>query len=237
MDLFELKKEQLKLAPKIVLRDSFTTVKTIAGMVCQQAGNKLLACVVVCEYPSLKFLEKSMYVLADPLPYHAGYTAYREMPALLEAFNQLEQEPDVILVAGEGVLHPRKIGLASHIGLALNKATIGVQDSLSFGKVEKGKIIALHEILGFEVRTREHSNPIYVSPGHLISLGSVLQIIPGTIWYPHKMPEPIHLAHKIAKKKAREMFVPRALDPGKPKELENAVDIGTDMTAGEEAEA
>ena len=204
MDLLELKKEQVKLAPKVVLRDGFTSVKTIGGMACQQAGNKLIGCVVVCEYPSLKFIEKKTYVLANPLPYHPGYTAYREMPALMEAYNQLEEEPDVILVQGEGVLHPRRIGIAAHIGLALNKPTIGVQDALLLGKVEKGKIIAFNEIMGFEIKTREHSNPVYVSPGHLVSLGAVLQIITGAICYPHKMPEPIHIAHKIAKKKGGE---------------------------------
>ena len=204
MDTFELKKEQLRLAPKVELRDSLTKFKTIAGTSCIPIDNKLLACVAVCEYPSLKLLESKTYILHDPLPYKPGFLAYREMPAIIEAINLLEEEPDLILVAGAGIAHPLKLGIASHLGLALNKPTIGITENLSIGKVEKGKIILSNEIVGFEVITKEHANPLYVSPGHLVTLGTSLNVIRETIQYPHKMPEPIHLAHKIAKKKARE---------------------------------
>ena len=67
----------------------------------------------------------------------------------------------------------------------------------------KAKIKGQEEIVGFEIKTREHSNPIYVSPGHLVSLGMTLNIIPQTIQYPHKMPEPLHIAHKVGKKKKK----------------------------------
>ena len=207
MDVVELKREQLKLASKIVLRDGFPSTKTIAGVDCIPVQDKLLACIVVCEFPSLKILEKKTYLLHDPLPYREGFQAYREMPAMIEAYNKLDQEPDLILVNGHGIVHPRKIGLASHLGLALNKPTIGVGESLSVGRVEKGKIILYNEIVGFEIKTREFSKPVYVSPGHLVSLGTVLNILPQTIQYPHKMPEPLHMAHKIGKKKVKEMNV------------------------------
>jgi len=203
MDLVELKKEQLKLAAKIVLRDSFTSLKTIGGIDCVAQGNELIATVVVCEFPSMKVLETKTYVLADPFRYVPGFQAYREMPAMIEAYNQLEQEPDLLLVSGAGIAHPRRIGIASHLGLALNKATIGVAETLLVGNVEQGKILFENEIVGFEIRTREHSNPIYVSPGHLVSLGMALNTIPQTIQYPHKMPEPLHLAHKMARKKGK----------------------------------
>ena len=206
MDTFELKKEQLKLASKVELRDDFTTLGTIGGAECLAVGNKILASVVVCEFPSLKLLEHKTYFLSDALPYRPGFTAYREMPAIIEAFNQLEQEPDVLMVKGEGILHPRKCGLASHLGLALNKATFGVQETLILGRVEQGKIFLQNELLGFEVITREHSNPLFVSPGHLISLGSVLRIVKETLRFPHKMPEPLHLAHKLGKKILKEIM-------------------------------
>lgn len=201
MDVVELKREQLKLAPKISLNDGFSKIKSVGGVECIQIGNKLLASVVVCEFPSLKFKEKKTYLLDNPLPYRPGFLAYREMPAIIEAYNQLEEEPDVLLVKGPGVLHPLKFGIASHLGLVLNKSTIGIQDKLFVGKVEKGKILVDNEILGFEITTKNFSNPLYISPGHLISLGSVLNLIPKIIIFPHKMPEPLHLAHKIARKK------------------------------------
>jgi len=154
----------------------------------------------------MKIVEKSKYILSDPLPYKLGYSAYREMPAMIEAYNLLEQEADIIIVNGNGINHPRKMGVASHLGLALNKPTIGVKQKLSSGKVEKGKIILNNEIVGFEVKTREHANPIYVSPGHLVSLGSCLKIVSKSIKLPHKIPEPLHLAHKFAKKKVKLMI-------------------------------
>lgn len=202
MDIFNLTREQLKLASKIILNDNFSKIKTIGGVECANFGNKLLACVVVCEWPSLQVREKKTYVLDNPLPYRPGFTAYREMPAIIEAYNQLVEEPDILLVKGSGILHPRKIGIASHLGLALNVPTIGVQDKIEIGVPEKGKILLDGQVAGFEIKTREFSKPIFVSPGHLISLGSVLNIIPKTIIFPHKMPEPLHLAHKIAKKRA-----------------------------------
>jgi deoxyribonuclease V len=205
METFELKKEQLKLAKKVEVKDDFNRIKFIAGIDCVAFENKLIAYVVLCD-KSMKIVEKSKYILSDPLPYKLGYSAYREMPAMIEAYNLLEQEADIIIVNGNGINHPRKMGVASHLGLALNKPTIGVKQKLSSGKVEKGKIILNNEIVGFEVKTREHANPIYVSPGHLVSLGSCLKIVSKSIKLPHKIPEPLHLAHKFAKKKVKLMI-------------------------------
>jgi len=203
MDLFELKKEQYKLAPKVELKDSFTKTKTIGGADCVIVDNKAVAAVVVLEFPSMKILEKQTAVLHDPLPYRPGFLAYREMPAMIEAFNKLEQEPDVLLVDGPGILHPRRIGMASHLGLALNKPTIGLTKKLMYGNVENSKIFFNKELVGFEIKTKEHANSLYVSPGHLVSLGNCLKVVQEAIKPPHKLPEPLHLAHKVAKKKGK----------------------------------
>ena len=205
MDLYELKKEQRKLAPKIILQDGFNKIKTISGVDCAQDKNKLLACVVVCEFPSLKLLEKKTFLLPDPLPYRPGFLAYREMPAIIEAFNRLDIEPDLILVDGSGILHPRKLGMASHLGLALNKPTIGVTKKFFIGQIENGKVYLDKELAGFEIKTKEQAKPLYISPGHLISLGTTLQIIRQTIKPPHKLPEPLHLAHRLAKKEMKKL--------------------------------
>lgn len=205
MELKELKKEQRKLAEKVILKEDFTKIKTIGGVDCAQTKNKIIACVVVCEFPSLKLLEKQTATLADPLPYKPGFLAYREMPAIIEAFNKLENEPDVLLVDGSGILHPRKLGMASHLGLALNKPTIGVTKKFFIGDIEKGKIYLDKELAGFEIRTREHAKSLYISPGHLISLGTTLKIIHQSIKPPHKLPEPLHLAHRFAKKELKKL--------------------------------
>ncbi len=203
MDQTELKREQFKLASRVILQDTLRTIKTIGGARCQQVQNKLVASVVVLEFPSMNLLEKRSYVLDNPLPYMQGYRAYRELPALVEAFNMLDEEPDVLFVEGLGINHPRGIGLASHLGLVLNHPTIGVSSNLKFGNIEEGKIKINGEVKGFEIKTREHSNPIYVSPGYKVSLGTSLQVIHKSIKFPHKMPEPLHLARKIAKKKIK----------------------------------
>ncbi|PIZ51227.1 hypothetical protein COY27_04350 [Candidatus Woesearchaeota archaeon CG_4_10_14_0_2_um_filter_33_13] len=204
MDTFELKKEQSKLANKIIVKDLFDKIKTIGGAECIALGEKILAVVVVCEFPSLKMIEKKTYLLSSPLPYKPGYQAYREMPALMEAYNQLSEEPDILLVKGFGINHPRKFGMAAHLGLALNQPTIGVTQKNIVGKVEKGKIIFQNDIVGFEITTKEHANPVYVSPGHGVSLGSALDLVSKIILPPHKMPEPLHISHKIAKKKVND---------------------------------
>ena len=204
MDTFELKKEQGRLARKVILHDDFTKVRTIGGVECVNADNKLIAVVVVCEYPSMKLLRKKTYILSDPLPYQPGFAAYREMPAIIEAYNLLDEEPDILIVKGSGILHPRRMGLATHLGLILNKPTIGVTEKLMIGNIENGKIFLGPELCGFEVKTREHSNSVYISPGHFMSLGSCLRIVRESIQYPHKMPEPLHISHKIGKKMVKE---------------------------------
>ncbi len=207
MDVIELKKEQKKLAEKVILSDQFTKPKTVGGVDCVQKDNKLIACVVVCEFPSMKLLEKQTFVLSDPLPYRPGFLAYREMPAIIEAFNKIENEPDVLLVDGSGILHPRRLGMASHLGLALNKSTIGITKNLFSGRNENGKIYLDRDLVGFEVKTREYANSLYVSPGHLVTLGICLKVVQGSIKPPHKLPEPIHLAHKLAKKEIEKLEI------------------------------
>ncbi|HIJ11453.1 TPA: endonuclease V [Candidatus Woesearchaeota archaeon] len=203
MDTFELKREQARLARRIILRDAISTPNTIGAVECIQQGDNLLAAVVVCNYPSMDVVEKKVAILPSPLPYKLGFVGFREMPAIMDAYDMLEEEPDILLVKGLGINHPRRFGVASHIGLSLNVPTIAVNDSLCFGSVENGKIMLHSEIVGFEITTREHSKPIYVSPGHKVSLGTVLNIIPSLIQYPHKMPEPMHIARKVGKKKVK----------------------------------
>ena len=125
------------------------------------------------------------------------------MPAIIEAFNKLDLEPELLLIEGSGILHPRKLGIASHLGLALNIPTIGITQKLPIGNVEQGKVYLNRDFLGFEVKTKEHALPIYISPGNKIFLGTTLKIIKQTIVYPHKLPEPLHLASKLVRKKAK----------------------------------
>ena len=87
MDVKIFKKEQLKLASKVLLQDNFNSIKTIAGVSCIQTGEDLLASVVVCTYPGMEIKEEQTFLLHDPLPHRPGFVAYREMPAIIEAYN------------------------------------------------------------------------------------------------------------------------------------------------------
>lgn len=200
MNLEDLKKEQVKLAQKVILNDNFKKINAVAGADAVYQDQEVIACVAVCDYKTLKIIETQIAKVKAPMPYVPGFLAYREMPAVIEAFNRLENKPDVLIVDGHGVAHPRRFGLASHLGLMLNLPTLGVAKNLIIGQVENGKIFIEKDMVGFEFISKEHAKPLYVSPGHLISLGTSLKIVAETTRPPHKLPEPLHLAHKFAKK-------------------------------------
>ena len=129
---------------------------------------------------------------------------YKDGPAVIEAYNKLEQKPDVLIVEANGILHPRRIGMASHVGILLDVPTVGVTKRLMLGEVRGQTIYVEKEARGYEFITREYANPIYISPGHKISLKTSMEIIKNCVRQPHKLPEPLHLAHKYGKKIAKE---------------------------------
>ncbi len=197
MDIERLKEEQILLARKIIVRDDFKEIKTIAG--CDQAfyDKKVISAIVVCD-KDMNILEKAVAEIDEKIPYIPGLLFYREGPAAVEAFHKLNTKPDLLMVEGNGILHPLRIGMASHLGLILDVPTIGVSKKLLLGTKEGEKIFVGNEIRGEEVKTKEHSNPLYVSPGHRVSLGTSVELVKQLIRPPHKLPEPIHLAHRLA---------------------------------------
>lgn len=198
-DINKLKKEQERLAKKVIIKDSFDPdgVKLIGG--CDQAffGNKIISVIVVLDKEN-KLIEKKYAIKDIVMPYIPGYLAYREMPAVLEAYNKLEHKPDILMCDCNGILHPRKIGMASHIGIILEIPTIGISKQKLVGIAnEEKKIIHDGQILGSEIITKEHAKPVYVSPGHMISMKTAEKVV--REWLTgHKSPEPLHIAHKIA---------------------------------------
>ena len=200
MDLNKLKQEQIKLAKKVIINDKFEKIERIAGVDQTFLGEEIISGIVVCNYKDLKPIEKENAVVKEKFPYISGFLSYRESPAIIEAFNKLDNKPDILIVDGNGILHPRRIGMASHVGILLDTATIGVAKSLIGGELKQGTIYMEKEARGYELISREHAKPIYVSPGHKISLKSSLEISKKCIKFPHKLPEPLHLAHRYANK-------------------------------------
>jgi len=196
VDLSKLKEEQLKLAKKIILTDSVKKINTIAGADQAYVGNKVISAIVVCDYKNFDVVEKKYSVVDSNIPYISGFLFYKDGPAIIEAFNMLEQKPEVLIVKGNGILHPRRIGMASHVGILLDIATIGIAKKMMAGEIRERTIYVEKEARGYELITREHSKPLYISPGNKISLKKSLEVIKNCLRYPNKLPMPLHLAHK-----------------------------------------
>ena len=198
IDLNKLKEEQLKLAKKVIIKDSFEKLELIGGVDCAYNQYEVIAAIVVCDYKTMEVKEKTFAVVKAKVPYMSGFLAYREGPAISEAHAKLQLKPDVMIFDGNGILHPRRIGLASHIGVLLDQASIGTAKNLMVGEV-KGNVVYVDKEARAELLvTREHSKPVYVSPGHKISLKTSVEIVKNCMIFPHKLPEPLHLAHKFA---------------------------------------
>jgi len=200
VDLGKLKKEQIKLAKKVITTDSFEKIKTIAGSDQVYVDERVVCAIVVCDYKTLKVIESKHAVVEGKIKYKSGFLFYRDGPAIMDAFNTLEQKPDVLILKGNGILHPRRIGMASHVGILLDMPTIGVTKRLMLGEVRGNTIYVDKEARGYELITREYANPIYISPGHKISLKTSMETIKSCLKQPHKLPEPLHLAHRYGKK-------------------------------------
>jgi deoxyribonuclease V len=169
-------------------------------------GGLARAAVVLMSYPGLALVEQHVVDTPVAFPYVPGLLSFREIPALALAFEQLDVVPDLLLVDGQGVAHPRRFGLAAHLGLLAGIPTIGCGKSRLCGQAadpgpERGSMSDLIDgggRIGLVVRTKDRVKPLYVSVGHLISLESaaewVLRLAPT-----HRLPEPIRLADRLSK--------------------------------------
>jgi deoxyribonuclease V len=197
---------QRKLRDRVVRRDDFGELRFVAGAdaAFDKGSARAYGAVVVFEYPSLKEVERRSAVARLRFPYVPGLLSFREIPVLLRAFEKLETEPDVILLDGQGIAHPRRVGLASHAGLVLGKATIGCAKSRLIGEGDEPAnrvgawepLVDEGEVIGAALRTRANVKPLFVSIGHRISLGRAIDIVltccDGT-----RIPKPTREAHKF----------------------------------------
>jgi len=197
MRMEEFKKEQIELARKIILEDRFSKINTIAGVDQAFINNRIISAIVVCDTERMKIIEKEYAIVNAPFEYIPGLLSFREGPAIVDVFGKLKRKPDILLVDGHGIAHMRKFGLASYVGLNLDQPTIGVAKNLLDGEIIKEKIYINREIRGYELKTKKGCKPIYVSPGHRVSLSSSLEIVRNCL-REHKLPEPLFLAHRYA---------------------------------------
>ncbi len=201
--------KQIGLAGRVSLENHlppWREIRTVAGcdVSCQKHGKVGFAAIVVLSFPRLERINESTAVGELTFPYIPGLLSFREMPLLLECWEQLERKPQVVICDAQGIAHPRGIGLASHFGLETGAVTVGCAKSCLVGSFKepgprRGCRTALRvngRKVGEVVRTRDGVKPLYVSPGHLIDFDHasrlVLRVTPQ-----FRQPEPIRAAHQL----------------------------------------
>ncbi len=202
-DIKAIKEEQKKLAKKILLKTEFDNVKYIAGIDNAYIDNKIISVITVLNYETLELIEYKHSIGIPKTPHIPGFSSFREVEFLMDAYNQLEIKPDIIIVDGDGILHTKGLGIASHLGILLELPTIGISTKINKGHVKKERIIVNEQVKGYALKTRDKALPIYVSPGHMIGLKKTLEITKKLLTG-NKLPAPIHLAHKFAIKLKRQ---------------------------------
>jgi len=161
--------------------------------------------VVVLSFPELTIIERSFFTMQVSFPYVPGYLSFREVPAIAEAFYKLRTKPDVLMMDGHGIAHPRRLGVATHLGLVLDTPTFGCAKSLLYGVGEqpglkRGDISYLRdkkdptEILGAYVRTKDNVSPVIISPGHKTELEESIALTLKSA-LKQRIPEPTRQAH------------------------------------------
>jgi len=203
----EAREIQTHLRDQVVARDQFGTIRSVAGIDVgfHDHGKLAKAAVAVLRFPGLQHLESSVAQSEVRFPYVPGLLSFREAPIALAAMRRLKQLPDLMLCDGQGLAHPRRFGLACHLGVLLDRPSIGVAKTRLIGDYRepanaKGAWTPLEhqgEVIGAAVRTRTNTNPVYVSVGHRIGLETaidfVLRCTPR-----FRLPETTRAAHKLA---------------------------------------
>lgn len=197
---------QRELARQVRLMPPDELPEMVAGVDVsyEKHGDHFFAAVVVLDFATLTVIDQAWADGRVDFPYIPGLLSFRELPVLLAAFRRLKTIPEVVLVDGQGIAHPRRIGLASHLGLWLNLPTVGCAKSRLCGvhaepgakRGEAAPLWLADEVVGMVLRTREKVKPLYVSPGHLLDVESATRLtLACTRRY--RMPEPTRLAHHL----------------------------------------
>lgn len=206
MDLGRLIEEQKKLSKEVSLRNGFRTIERVAGFDLAFSGNSIFCAGVVIDYETLDVIEKKIVRTKEIFPYIPTFLSYREFPAILKTYMRLRNRPDVLFLDGQGICHPRGLGLASHIGVFLNKPTIGTAKSRLCGDFREpkpgkpSKLFFGKKHVGWVFMDKY--KPIFISPGHGVSVRNSLDIVMKCM-KKHRVPEPLRLAHLYAEEAKR----------------------------------
>ncbi len=197
---------QRSLRSQVLLQAPANPIQTVAGadISFNRFEETIYAGLVVLRLPSLETVEEVGVVTKTRFPYVPGLLSFREAPALLKTWEKLRCEPDAVMFDGQGVAHPRRLGIASHIGLWLERPTLGCAKSVLVGKCDEpaagrgsqSRLIDQGEVIGTVLRTKTRAKPIYVSAGHLLDLASAVELTLRCNGG-YRQPEPTRRAHLL----------------------------------------
>jgi deoxyribonuclease V len=196
VDVHKLYGEQTVLAKKTILNDSFGAVKRIGGVDCAYIGDEeIIAGLVVLDFNTLRPVYYTFDILKLDFPYIPGLLAYREASAMISVVENACIKPDVLMVDGFGTNHPRRCGIACHVGVTLDMPTIGVGKSFLCGNKLNDDIYQGEERVGRMIYSDMSKKPVYVSPGHRISLDTSVKLVEHCM-NGSRIPEPTRKAHE-----------------------------------------
>lgn len=202
---------QTELAAKVVLQDDFGPLRVVAGVDVgfEEGGSVTRAAVVLLDAETLAPLGHALARIPTTMPYIPGLLSFRELPALLQALDSLEQVPDLIFCDGHGIAHPRGLGIAAHLGVITGLPTIGVAKKILTGHhaplgERRGDQVdllnGLDEVIGTVLRSRERVRPLVISPGNRVSLETAPRLVMRYVTR-YRLPEPTRLADRLASRR------------------------------------
>ncbi|MBI1825207.1 MAG: endonuclease V [Planctomycetes bacterium] len=197
---------QIRLAPRIICHGSIPRLRLVAGadLAFSPDGNECVAGIVVWDVRAGAIVEQVTARAAARFPYVPGLLTFREAPAILAAVRKMKSQPDVFMFDGQGRAHPRRIGLASHLGLMLDRPSVGCAKSVLVGEFDEpgpnrgdtSKMLHRGECVGIALRTRDNVKPVYASIGHRVSLRAAVRVILACD-NGFRVPEPTRLADQL----------------------------------------
>lgn len=201
---------QADLAKRVSLQDDFPQPKLLAGFDVgfEEQGTITRAAAVLLDADTLQPLESPVARVATSMPYVPGLLSFRELPALVAALAMLTRAPDLVFVDGQGIAHPRRLGIAAHFGVATGLATLGVAKKVLAGRHDdpgpapgdRTPLIHRGEQIGWALRSKPRCNPLIVSPGHRISMDTSVEWVMRTL-RGYRLPEPTRLADRLASRR------------------------------------
>ncbi len=193
---------QKLVADLAVIEDDFGELRLIAGVDQAFAGENIISGIVVLEYESLEVVERAYSLQPVSYPYIPTFLSFREGPAIVSAFKKLKMRPDILMVDGAGINHPRGAGIATHVGVALDVPTIGITKKVLCGEGkepaqvgEAAPLLYEGRKVGWLLKSGKRSRAIVVAPGNRVSLESSLSIVKACL-RGYKLPEPARFAHE-----------------------------------------